>query len=703
MPKQFEYQKSEFKKKSIERIKVQTLNEEEFFNMIGSDTVTADMRQTVDATAREILAQRYGNPISIVQSRDSDIAMNHFYSEKDMEEDINQTHKQLFRGKSVGLMTKGKRAKSAMDKVEIQKHLLEEQQILIQNRTRDFRIAQSSVKKKEVKEYDENRYNNEDLKGIREFLLYTNQYGKDVVDAGMFGSETDAVNTYRIHLRAINEIDPKDFLYHSDAEFVSRFAEKYDKLCKAAAGEVLFQKYLELCMTDKNNLPLAQIKGKIAIFKELKEDYEDRIKLLSSPYYVLLSKGDLSEIPAEGGNAKLAEFKALAAKLSRSRVGKGTNPEKYFNRIMDQCAGEQAEHDKKIVKDLMGDAQLSDARTKDDAVLRFYEQKKKEKQETYTEKDADFLLNVQPELAGSLIEGMKEEDMKIVDETFASLLLENKLEEQEINQEHLEQIREKIKSYIDIRKELLAACVASKAATGVVMGVAIDMKNPAFVGTPEYKQIMAVYEGEMGYLSVQAQIAHLKKKTFSSMVDVYLLISQFGYSISDKYESRLQEGEAQAIEEGRVRYQSTYYDTLHPEEKKKYEEQKKKLPRIELPTFQMDGISYTIYIDDLEDWILSLSGKKIVIKETEREEADDLMKRFMEVYRKYFVLKSMFLDGGGTKAIVKMVYIEKLMEEKKKVEGRLLEILLGNVEGFREVYERSLIRIANYHNTYDSI
>ncbi len=685
MPKQFEYQQSEFKERVIvNKHNIKTLNEEEFQHLVGTDTVTAEMKEETEASAADILTYHYGTPVTVVKKRGSSIARVHVFSEEEMEEEIDENHRKLFRGKSIGSLTRGKRGKSAMDKAEIQKHLLEERRSLIQNREREWKLAEGGIKEYTVEASGKDRYTGEELKSIREFLVITDKYGKDQIDNSLFASPANAVNRYMYHLNQMNQMDLGQFSYQSDAEFVSQFAEKYDKLCKAAACEVLLRKYLELNVTDINRLPLSEIRAKIAVFRELKEDYEDRMRLLSSPYYVLLSRGDLSGLKAETGNAKLDEFKALVEKLSKSRTGKNANLEKLYAKMLEQSRTEQAEHDKTAVKELMGEIRIAEKRTTNDAAIAFYEEKKQKEQAGYPEEDGDFLRNCQTDFRGTLIYGMSREDLIMADEMVAMVLTENKLGKQQIRPEDRETVHKVITEYTKIRRKYMAACVAGRAVTGVVLGCGLDMKNPAFVKSPEYQQIMAVYGGEMGFYACQEDADRLKADYFRTLIDVFKTLSVLNYTLSEKYEPRIQTQATEAIEEARRRYQNSYY-FAHAEEEKRYLDRGEALPKINFPAFRLNGVEYSnLMPGGLLDF---LNGKEITVKDEQREEADRLMKAYMEDQKQICIVASLFNGEGGEKAIVNMAYTEKLIDRQQACTDRLVEILSDNVEGFQAYYD----------------
>ncbi len=75
------------------------------------------------------------------------------------------------------------------------------------------------------------------------------------------------IDTYSGPLRSLMNIKIDEFIDKNEADAVSGFAGKYERICKMAAGDVIIDKYEEYARTRVDgyiDLPVGIMRGKVA-------------------------------------------------------------------------------------------------------------------------------------------------------------------------------------------------------------------------------------------------------------------------------------------------------------------------------------------------------------------------------------------------------------------------------------------------------
>ena len=163
MPQKYEYKKSNL---TIEREKSITGNhigKEGFDSLFQGDLYTQSLKQQLEYSTHDIFAERFSKePIA----------------DEQLDKKIGDMHSEIFKGKTLGSMAKGKRVKAAKEKIELQKHLLDEQKILLSRREEDREHGEREynyIRKSDIKmafvSYGGVVYTESQLEQIPRFML----------------------------------------------------------------------------------------------------------------------------------------------------------------------------------------------------------------------------------------------------------------------------------------------------------------------------------------------------------------------------------------------------------------------------------------------------------------------------------------------------------------------------------------------------
>ena len=320
------YRKREYAKQDA----WQEITKEDYENIVGidehADRLTTDMGLQMDSYFNE----RFGEQV-IPQER--------------LENKIDEAHKQSFKNRSVGSMEKGKRAKSASKKINLQRHMQKETTAYIEKRTEDRKNLMHYFDRSRVEDIEavNDIYQTPaEKEALQEWLVGVDtQQDKNKINYNLLSTNEDVrVAEYKKILKSVAKMKVSSFAYSSDKEFVSQFGAKYNLLSKLASSSVFFYKLADYQKTHPDDsFQMRKIQAKLLIFQELKDHYEDKMALLSSPYYSLMSESDLKRYSGTSGERKLnaevnsESFKAYVRsyrQVSESAVGKGKNLDTYL-------------------------------------------------------------------------------------------------------------------------------------------------------------------------------------------------------------------------------------------------------------------------------------------------------------------------------------------------------------------------------------
>ncbi len=139
-----------------------------------------------------------------------------------------------------------------------------------------------------------------------------------------------------------------------DVGFVSDFARKYKVISELASLDKLVQYYDPSKYSGDPGFLYDELKARISLFRQLKEYYDDRIELMTSPYYALFGKDELGEFLGKDGEKKDREimenavrrFIILYRKVYSSPLmsGKKKDVIKRFNSYINEKKNELAKN-----------------------------------------------------------------------------------------------------------------------------------------------------------------------------------------------------------------------------------------------------------------------------------------------------------------------------------------------------------------------
>ena len=123
------------------------------------------------------------------------------------------------------------------------------------------------------------------------------------------------------------------FEYKNDKDFLSKFKDQYKKLCAFANS----QKIIDMLDDGVPSERICALRAKVAALNDIREDYENRMQIMQSPYYALLMESDLEDEKFEKlkeealkNNPVAARYFEALDKKEKLRFSKG----KSANEIM---------------------------------------------------------------------------------------------------------------------------------------------------------------------------------------------------------------------------------------------------------------------------------------------------------------------------------------------------------------------------------
>ncbi len=117
------------------------------------------------------------------------------------------------------------------------------------------------------------------------------QEGNRGNDEGEFGPDS----MLRYMEKVILPVDVSIFDYKTNEEFIKNLDKNYPML-KALASSQRMLDYIKADKKVDQSSNICALRAKASVFVDILADYESRIKMMSSPYYVLLAKKDLFDM-----------------------------------------------------------------------------------------------------------------------------------------------------------------------------------------------------------------------------------------------------------------------------------------------------------------------------------------------------------------------------------------------------------------------
>ena len=676
--------------------KEDVVTQEQFNQVYGEDVFIQSMKQqSEELDAGHILKNRFGEEV---------------IPEKEVElSGMVQDTYHAFRGKNVGSMELGKRSKEAKNKISLQNHLRNEKKAFIKKheaeRAEALRYTSKNMKQDAVSKHFTTDYERE---AVREWLVFddvTKENARHYAGSNMVASSDNFRRMeYMKILFQVEHISIDEFDDADEGEFASKYAEKYDKLCKMACADVFMGKFMEITKGVTFGLNVTELNAKITFAKQMKEQYENRMELISSPYFALLRKADMEPYMGEGKEAKidaikdekLRDYIKLYRKTMGSSLafGKSKQMHKAYKDMLDTEQRQAKERDVQRIKVLLDE--IKDMKneeqelTKTDQTVR--DEIKKDEERDYDDENAENLHQYYRLKRRRLEKTFPKDEMQFMKETVAyvgpdkifssedgelqeieRVLTEDIMEKQSIDgvpisAEVFEKVKNAFSEFIGARRKFLSYIHASNFASELCFGLQCDLKNPMFAKTKEAKALKKFKreDGMPDTITNDEKMYAARNIYIQTLSEIYRILNANGYKISKKYDERLEKGGRgdQELEESRVK-------------KEKWLQKKNPDAVYHYPTFTLNGVPYTFYDEEQEDDVIFF-GKNANIEGEDKAEAEKLMADFAENRRKIAAVNILFSDASGIRGVMCVAYKKNLSTDAMQMRARLAEIFNKN-------------------------
>ena len=590
------------------------------------------------------------------------------------------------------------------DKLKLLERMADEMSTLAERRRDDLELVADYTGKKEVNDLIKLFKTKEEKEVLRLWSFTQNEKGANSYISnvnGYVGEHSTA--KFGTVLSSMMKVSVDDFIDTDESKFISGFAKKYEIICQMAAGEFILRKYEEGEGDSGFNHPIAELQGKIAFFRELKEQYEDRIRVLSSPYYLILKEADKKAYLGKGAESKIEkikdakqkEFARLYRKTMTSPLAMGKDIRSRYNVVIKENkklrslkdvekAGnikkEISELSKRIKNPQMMFPELETPiyeKQEDEAegmskLRDIYRGKKQNALKGYPKKDEDFVKVCPAHTRGVLINDQDKKDIARIESIFLdSIVRDGQIEGKPIAKEHLSEIREAVSRYFQLRREFSAVTEAEDLASKLAVGMGCDMKNEVFTKTDVGKKMLQ-FRSEDGIPNELTEFGQQIELEYSrAMIGVFELLHSYGYMFSSKYEKRITSKEAEALEHNRKVKEKDINIKLAPGAEP---------TPWNYPSVTVNGQKFTLYTESENAFIKSLTDKEYITTEADRETIMKKMGDYCDLIKKNTVIADLFRGDGGEKSMVYTVYHKDLMTKKSSLEKELKKALSKSVK-----------------------
>lgn len=602
---------------------------------------------------------------------------------KDM---IKETYR-LLKGKDAGEKEIAGRTDEAMDKQRLSRHLTEELMLLSNRRSSD-RKAIEAITPASIAERSAGEYKTEEEKEALNLWAFGKDGQPDYFNIKRFNDGMGGADTYSGPLRTLRDIKIEDFIDRNEADAASGFAARYETVCRMAAGDVILDKYEAYnrqWLEGYIDLPIGEMRGKVAFFKELKAQYENRFKLMTSPWFALCKKEDLKKYLEKGGEKKandikdesLRDFVLLYIRTMTSPLAIGKDFRKYYEGKLKDAKTKQAGQDEARSAELYATIQKFDKNPvsidKQSMLFPEIEEKgleaeaneleaEKELRQMYLAKKADIKheLGRFPGNSGFIDKYSSFGDIRIMglsrDEQYelerfmvSRLYIEGQINGKAVAPEHLKVIGDAVDKCMKVRREFLAISESVSFINFLCNGAGCDMNSDQFTKTAAGKRLKKCYL-EYGlpdkYKTMEMEISREYIKSFT---EVFALIHDLGYTFSEKYEKRIRTDGDKVIEAERKKYE----DRLNTGRKEGEE-----VKSWDYPSVTVNGRQFKLYIYDADDGtpLKKLMDGNFNVDEDKKDQLFEQLDELSETLKTRRVAENLYAGEVGMKALVFSAY-----------------------------------------------
>ncbi|MCR5623784.1 MAG: hypothetical protein K6G11_00905 [Lachnospiraceae bacterium] len=674
------------------------LDEMPFFNTLA-DEEKEDFKKKYKAYAnqdnytKEEFEEHYSGFDTEYDTITSQMSLSQAYDEKytssittkELKKGIVSEYSERYKGqKSLWFNEKYKRAKSAKKKISVQETLRKQKHLYLASLESEYRfnIEKSSKTSNRLlknnadigniqDEAERVRVREENNKN-REILLnwqYTQaQIGsvKSIYSLNSLdGNSSSAILQYQGLLEFVQDVDISKYSYDSDKDFVTNFAEKYKEIKKYSTMDDLYGIYFKLCEGKVRRVSETKIKAKAEFFKQLKEDYELRMRVISSKYYTLLSKDDVVSADPENlnDNPEFKQFVIDYKKLSKTEVGKGKDITSVYNKILEKYENEICEKNVQKVRGFMTDSQFD--HEDDEAINIFLSAKEKGYFNELPQDNISIIKDYKASCEGNAEnDGADQKCLKFMDDIFNKILSEGTIGGQQIPVEHKQKIEEFVNDYCKVKKQNIVYQRFIKDIEMLDNEFYIDTENKSFKTTPEYN-IIKKFQNENAKLAGYNKAFQDNKTHISQILynfTTYLVINDLFGDIGKKYEKEILDEYDKQTEIGRQHEKAiSEGKNIDPNELTAIEKRRRDYGNrkfiVNGKEFETDG-----YIEVSRN-ILN-ENKEFTVPKDQEQELFECLNRVLEKEKKFNDMSAAVSYYSGFRIIFKRVYFDtKLTDE----------------------------------------
>ncbi len=614
----------------------------------------------------------------------------------------------IFHKKSIGKMEQGKRVERAKEKILLQNHMISERKLLKKRREEDLNYLNEVVGEEQLELIKEKYTTPEAKEALRNWSVINklNRYGhdSDLIDKSLVSKDKYAYKyDLPLILGDVNAAKVEDFEYTSDNEFVSNFASKYDQICRYASADFFYKEFYKLESNHNiNKVSIVDVRAKIDFFKQLKEDYEDRMKLISSPYYALLAKSDMDRYMKKNGESlidneiqdeKLRDYIRLFRKVSNNPLQmKKNNYMNFYNNALNTARTERKnkdvilwEQNRSKLKELE-DIKMEECEqnkyyfedkpyyTEEDSKMReVFLKDRLLRKKSYSKDNREFVNSVMLTSQGGKLLGFEDDDIQKYENIFLDVIENGEIYGKKIAPEHQGILRETIINLMESRRDYAASGWSMSYCYKIYLGSEYDYNNELFKVTEEGKELAEFMKASNTMNDVQNSYNETKVAYGEIFIKIYKLLGEFGYPLSKdmKYEKRMDEQVEEGLEYFRKRIEENYYSG-HPV--KDGEERKRK----ELPRTKVNNKEY-IVLDDY-DILDKMAGKSYNFDEKTAKYFDEYANICKKLAAGYYLLA---LDGGE-KSLVYYGMQERLRSRREFLSAEINKVIDGKLDSFEQ-------------------
>ena len=531
-------------------------------------------------------------------------------------------------------------------KKSIRDHLLLEQGALIDDRRNRTKKAASGMHENfivdEVKKpmYDKYGAQTKYKRAIREILL-----AKDTFDGTTHAIQAIWELSTLGHIirdsvkKPLEALDLNTFIAADDAQFVAGFGAKYDLLSKIEAYETfldLIDEEQSLSVRGENK---TVARAKLETMKSIRQAYEDRMKLISSPYYTALSTEYLESFMGEKGEEKLESARLDASVKDYIKLYKKVhaNPltaagvENDYNAKLEVIRKGIAERDAANISErYLSGVKLSG--TNEEVLTQIYETRKKAEMDAFVKDDLEFLRTQEIRFAADHIY-IGAAEIKTFHADFADILTKGVCRGTVIDEKVRSKVSGYIHDYVSVMRELEAVHrVQDVISEATMYSFNADTANPEFAKTDIGKLMLRLKnceEDETVRENITTEQGANKVKVFGQkglMLMIYGTLIDSGVSIGEKYVARAKDPEVRQ-------------KILNRNKEEDY------------PSILVNGREYTTYNPQ---FLSKLDGLDIKMKPADAEKLDTLVKSIEQGYEDNMVFFEVY-DGGGDRSVLSLL------------------------------------------------